>query len=293
MKSKKIIFVVGGVMSGIGKGVAMSVMASLIKNRDYKVGLMKVDPYLNIDAGTMHPIEHGETFVLDDGLECDQDMGNYERFLDQSFNKNDYITSGYIYQSVFNKERALKYDGKCVEAIPHVVNEIQDFFIKSINDSDIDVQFIEIGGTIGDFQNILFYEAIRGMKNKMKFDVFVCAILPFPIPGHLGEMKTKPAQSAVRQLLSFGLTPDFILARAEKELDNKRINKLVNNFGLNKNSIFSAPDMDSVFEACVYFKEKQKLDTALLKKIGLRVKKVSKKNNWEKFIKISKLRTSI
>ena len=288
MKEKKIIFVVGGVMSGIGKGVGMSIMASLIKNRDYKVGLMKVDPYLNIDAGTMHPIEHGETFVLDDGLECDQDMGNYERFLDQSFNKNDYITSGYIYQSVFNKERALKYDGKCVEAIPHVVNEIQNFFIKSINDSDIDVQFIEIGGTIGDFQNILFYEAIRGMKNKGNFDVFVCAVLPFPIPGHLGEMKTKPAQSAVRQLLSFGLTPDFILARAEKELDDKRINKLVNNFGLNKNSIFSAPDMDSVFEACVYFKEKQKLDTALLKKIGLRVKKVSKKNNWEKFIKISK-----
>ena len=287
-KNKKIIFVVGGVMSGIGKGVAMSVMASLIKNRGYKVGLMKVDPYLNIDAGTMHPIEHGEVFVLDDGLECDQDMGNYERFLDQSFNKNDYITSGYIYQSVFNKERSLKYGGKCVEAIPHVVNEIQDFFIKSINDSDIDVQFMEIGGTIGDFQNILFYEAIRGMKNKTKFDVFVCAVLPFPIPGHLGEMKTKPAQSAVRQLLSFGLTPDFILARAETELDDKRINKLVNNFGLDKKSIFSAPDMDSVFEACVYFKEKQKLDTEVLKKIGLKVKKASKKNNWEKFTKFSK-----
>ncbi len=286
-KNKKIIFVVGGVMSGIGKGVAMGVMASLIKNRGYRVGLMKVDPYLNIDAGTMHPIEHGEVFVLDDGLECDQDMGNYERFLDQSFNKNDYVTSGYIYQSVLNKERSLKYDGKCVEAIPHITNEIQNFFIKSINDSDIDVQFIEIGGTIGDFQNTLFYEAIRGIKGKQNFDIFVCVVLPFPVPGHLGEMKTRPAQNAIRQLLSFGISPDFILARGEKELDDKRINKLADNFALDKNYIFSAPDMDSVYKACVYFKEKQKLDAVLLKKIGLKVKKVSKKNDWEKFVELS------
>src|SRR5687768_15848370 len=171
VEGHKYIFVVGGVMSGVGKGVASSSMGLLLQERGYKVNLVKVDPYLNVDAGTMNPTEHGEVFVLDSGLETDQDMGNYERFLNQSLRHDDYMTSGMVYKTVIERERNLGYQGRCVEAIPHVTQEILNRFKKSAEVNKADITIVEIGGTIGDYQNVLFMEAARILKVKRSQDV--------------------------------------------------------------------------------------------------------------------------
>ena len=162
----KYIFVIGGVMSGVGKGITTSSIGRILQSKGYKVNPIKIDPYLNVDAGTMNPTEHGEVFVLDSGMECDQDMGNYERFLEYDLGNEDYMTSGMIYKHVIEKERALGYRGRCVEAIPDITNEIANRFKKSAEKSGSDITIVEIGGTVGDYQNILFIEAARSMKIK-------------------------------------------------------------------------------------------------------------------------------
>ena len=162
-ESHKYIFVIGGVMSGVGKGIATSSIGTLLSAKDFRINLVKVDPYLNVDAGTMNPTEHGEVFVLDNGLETDQDMGNYERFLNRDATDADYMTSGMIYKEVIERERALKYGGKCVEAIPHIRDEIVRRFEYAAKISKSDVSIIEIGGTVGDYQNIMFIEASRAL----------------------------------------------------------------------------------------------------------------------------------
>ena len=181
-------------MSGVGKGVATSSLGLILKTKGYKVNLVKADPYLNVDAGTMNPTEHGEVFVMKNGLETDQDMGNYERFLHQDISQINYMTSGMVYKSVIDKERALGYGGKCVEAIPHVRDEIINRYKAAAKDSDITI--VEIGGTIGDFQNAMFMEAAKTMKLKNPKDVMVIVVSYMPTPGTLGEMKSKPTQSA-------------------------------------------------------------------------------------------------
>jgi CTP synthase len=170
-KSHKYIFVIGGVMSGVGKGITVSSIGAILQSKGFKVNLLKVDPYLNVDAGTMNPVEHGEVFVLDSGLETDQDMGNYERFLNRSLTGDDYITSGMVYKHVIEAERALKYGGKCVEAIPHIRDEIVHRFQKSAKINKSDITVVEIGGTVGDYQNIMFIEAARVMKVMHPHDV--------------------------------------------------------------------------------------------------------------------------
>lgn len=213
-------------MSGVGKGITTSSLGTLFKAKGYNVTIAKADPYLNVDAGTMNPTEHGEVFVLDSGLETDQDMGNYERFLNRDLDEANYMTSGMVYKTVIERERSLGYKGKCVEAVPHIRDEITCRIKEGGEKSKSDISIIEIGGTVGDYQNIMFIEAARVLKLENPEDVAFIMVSFLPIPSTLGEMKSKPTQNAVRQLNSYGINPDFIVARSHVALDDKRKEKI-------------------------------------------------------------------
>lgn len=259
-------------MSGVGKGITTSSIGALIQSKGFSVNLLKVDPYLNVDAGTMNPTEHGEVFVLDSGLETDQDMGNYERFLNRSLTGDDYITSGMVYKHVIEAERALKYGGHCVEAIPHIRDEIIHRFQKSAKVNKSDITVIEIGGTIGDYQNIMFIEAARVMKVKYPHDVAFVMVSYMPVPNMLGEMKSKPTQNALRQLNSYGVNADVIIARSEVPMDHKRKEKIAVSCSLPVEHIISAPDIESVFDVPINF-EKDNISKILLDILYLKEKK--------------------
>src|SRR3989339_870001 len=218
-KNRKYIFVVGGVISGVGKGVTVSSIGKILQSRGLKVTAIKIDPYVNVDAGTMNPTEHGETFVLADGYETDQDMGNYERFLDVTLTRDNYMTTGRIYQSVIEKERNLEYKGRCVQVVPHIPLEIISRIKGAAEKADADVTVIEIGGTVGEYENILFLEAARMMHIENHDDILFVIVTYLPVPSKVGEMKTKPTQHAVRALNTAGIQPDFIIARSELPLD--------------------------------------------------------------------------
>jgi CTP synthase len=272
MTHHKYIFVVGGVMSGVGKGIAVSSIGTLLSAKGFKVNLVKVDPYLNVDAGTMNPTEHGEVFVLNSGLETDQDMGNYERFLGKDLTNDDYITSGMIYKHVIEKERALGYGGKCVEAIPHIRDEIVHRFEHATKVNKSNISIIEIGGTIGDYQNVMFIEAARVLKMRHPNDVVFVMVSYLPTPGSLGEMKSRPTQNAARQLASYGVNADFIIARAEKPLDHRRKEKIAISCNIPTERVISAPDIESIYDVPVNF-EKDRLGEILLKTLNLPVAK--------------------
>ena len=282
MKKHKYIFVIGGVMSGVGKGIATASIGKLLTARGLSVNLVKVDPYLNVDAGTMNPIEHGEVFVLDSGLETDQDMGNYERFLDRDLGPDDYMTSGMVYASVIARERNLGYDGKCVEAIPHVRDEITNRLKRAAEASKSDVSVIEIGGTVGDFQNALFIEAARVMHLLNPVDVLFVMVSFLPIPGTLGEMKTKPTQNAVRLLNSYGVQPDIIIARSTHRLDRKRKEKLAIWCNVPPERIISAPDVGSIYDVPINF-ERDKLSDILLEALGKEGAPPAELSEWKEF----------
>ena len=271
-KSHKYIFVIGGVMSGVGKGIATSSIGAILQSKGFVVNLLKADPYLNVDAGTMNPVEHGEVFVLDSGLETDQDMGNYERFLNRSLSGDDYITSGMVYKHVIDAERALKYGGKCVEAIPHIRDEIVHRFEKSAKANKSDITVVEIGGTVGDYQNIMFMEAARVMKVMHPHDVAFVMVSYMPVPSKLGEMKSKPTQNAIRQLFSYGINTDIVIARSEVPMDYKRREKIAIACSLPVEQIISAPDSESVFDVPINF-EKDNMSHILMKLLHLRKKK--------------------
>lgn len=281
--SHKYIFVIGGVMSGVGKGIATSSIGTLLQAKGFSVNLLKVDPYLNVDAGTMNPTEHGETFVLNSGLETDQDMGNYERFLHRDLTHDDYITSGMVYEYVISAERALKYGGHCVEAIPHIRDEIIRRFKHSAKTNKSDITVIELGGTVGDYQNIMFIEAARTMKVYDPHDVIFVMVSYMPIPDKLGEMKSKPTQNAIRQLNSYGVNTDIIIARSEVSIDHKRKEKIAVSCSVPVDHVISAPDIDSVFDVPINF-ERDNLGSILLKTLGLRKKGNAKgMNEWKTF----------
>lgn len=284
----KYIFVLGGVMSGVGKGIASSSIALILKQRGYKVNLVKIDPYLNVDAGTMNPTEHGETFVLSSGLETDQDMGNYERFLGLDLGPEDYMTSGMVYQSVIARERALGYGGKCVEAIPHVRDEIIDRIERAAKNNESQISVIEIGGTVGDFQNALFIEAARVLHMTHPGDVSFIMVSYLPVPGSLGEMKTKPSQNAVRQLNSYGVQPDFLIARSKEPMDEKRKEKLAIAVSVRPDHIISAPDVDSIYDVPLNF-EKDNFGKVLLKSLGLPETEGADMREWADFVARTKI----
>lgn len=268
----KYIFVAGGVMSGIGKGVTSSSIGKILQSRGFRVTAIKIDPYVNVDAGTMNPVEHGEVFVLDEGTECDQDMGNYERFLNQSLPAANYMTTGSVYQTVINRERNLGYHGKCVEVVPHIPLEVIDRIKRAQKLAKADFVIVEIGGTVGEYQNILFMEAARMMKLKHPRDVLFVLVSYLPIPKKIGEMKTKPTQYAVRALNSAGVQPDVIIARAEIPLDKPRKEKIALNCNMRGEDIISAPDINSIYEVPLNF-EKDRLSNIILKKLHLRARK--------------------
>lgn len=278
----KYIFVLGGVMSGVGKGVVTSSIGLLLQQKGYPVNLVKIDPYLNVDAGTMNPTEHGETFVLRSGLETDQDMGNYERFLGRDLTNEDYMTSGMVYQSVIERERALGYGGRCVEAIPHVRDEILRRIEAAASYNGSRMSVIEIGGTIGDFQNALFIEAARVMKMENPDNVLFVMVSYLPTPGTLGEMKTKPTQTAVRDLNSYGVQPDFIIARSHEPIDEKRKEKLAVSCNVQKDRVIAAPDIKSIYEAPLNF-DQDGLGDALLAALKLPEKRKASLAAWRKF----------
>ncbi len=283
LEGHKYIFVLGGVMSGVGKGIASSSVALILKQRGYEVNLVKVDPYLNVDAGTMNPTEHGEVFVLDSGLETDQDMGNYERFLNRDLGSEDYMTSGMVYKTVIENERALKYGGKCIEAIPHVRDEILRRIEAAAAHNGSQISVIEVGGTVGDFQNALFIEAARVMKLKRPNDVTFMMVSYLPVPGTLGEMKTKPTQGAVRDLNAYGVQPEFIIARSKESMDEKRKEKLAIWCNVLPERIISAPDVESIYDVPMNF-EKDNLGDLLLDALSLSKEKPADFAEWQQFV---------
>jgi len=274
------IFVCGGVMSGIGKGTATASIGLILKSKGFSVEPMKIDPYLNIDAGTMNPLEHGEVFVTKDGIETDQDIGIYERFLDQELERKNYLTSGQVYWSVLNKERNFEFGGKCVEIIPHVTNEI----ISRIRElgKKADFALVEIGGTVGEYQNLLFLEAARQIKLEYPKRVIFILVSYLPIPEMLGEMKTKPTQTAARLLNEAGIQPNFILGRAKVPLDEPRKRKISLFCNVKIENVISAPDVDFLYEIPLNF-EKENLGNKILKEFGMKPRK-SNLEAWEELV---------
>ncbi len=282
-KNRKFIFVVGGVMSGIGKGVTTSSIARLMKSHGLVATAVKIDPYINVDAGTMNPTVHGEVFVLADGDETDQDMGNYERFLGENLTRTNYMTTGRIYQEVIRKERNLEYGGNDVKVIPEVPNEIIARIDAAGEQAQADVMVVEIGGTVGEYENLIFLEAVRRMKYERKGDVAVVMLTYLPIPPSVGEMKTKPTQMASRALNNAGIQADIIVARGEQPIDEKRKAKIAMFCNVKPEHIISAPDVSSIYDVPLNF-HRDGLSESLGEQLGLSDRMQSAElNDWQAF----------
>ena len=282
----KFIFVAGGVMSGIGKGVATASIGKILKSKGFSVTAIKIDPYINVDAGTMNPLEHGEIFVTEDGIECDQDIGHYERFLDQNLTSDNYLTTGKIYQAVIQKERNFAYGGRCVEVVPDIPNEVISRIKKVAQTTKADFVLIEIGGTVGEYQNMLFLEAARMMKLHFPQRVIFILLSYLPIPKKIGEMKTKPTQTSVRLLNEAGIQPDIILGRSAVPLDEPRRKKISVFCNVAFKNVISAPDAESIYEVPLNF-EKEELGNKILKKFDLKPKR-NDLREWKRLVNVIK-----
>lgn len=277
----KYIFVSGGVISGIGKGITSASIAAILKSKGFKVSPVKVDMYLNQDAGTIRPQEHGEVFVTDDGIETDQDLGHYERFIDQSLKRQNYVTTGQIYQEVLRKERAFEYNGEDVEAIPHVTDEIIRRFETAALGHDICV--VELGGTVGENQNAIFFEASRIMKVRNPEDVLQIHVSYLPIPSYLGEMKSKPVQQSVRVLNSMGIEPDIVVGRSEVAMDDRRKERIALFCNVPKKAVLSNPDVETIYEVPVIL-ESQGAGELILEKLNL-PRRAQDLKEWRRLVK--------
>ncbi len=271
---KKFIFVVGGVLSGVGKGVTTASLGAIFRAKGFSVTALKADPYVNVDAGTMNPTEHGEVYVTSDGDETDQDMGNYERFLEVELTSTNYMTTGRVYQQVIENERTMKYKGKCVQVVPHIPEEINRRIQHAAHINNADITIIEIGGTVGEYENILFLEAARRMKLANPEDVSFVLVSYLPVPSHIGEMKTKPTQQASRMLNGAGIQSDIIIARSNTALDAPRKEKLAVHCGVPKDHCISAPDVSSIYTIPRVMDE-QHIGNKLLKTLGLKARKTN------------------
>ncbi len=270
-------------MSGVGKGVTTSSIGTIIQSKGFRVSLIKADPYLNVDAGTMNPTEHGEVFVLDSGLETDQDMGNYERFLNKSMPRVNYMTNGMVFKYVIDKERALGYKGKCVEPTYHITEEILRRIEEAGEVSKAEFIIVEIGGTIGEYQNAIFLEAARQLKLRNPGNVMFVMVSYLPTPKSIGEMKTKPTQNAVSQMNSYGVHPNIIVARADGPVDKKRKEKIANMSGLaSAEDVISAPNVSNIYDVPINF-EKDGLSTRILSYFGLKPRQKDLKE-WRGFV---------
>lgn len=273
-KKIRFIFVSGGVISGLGKGITTASIAAILQARGFKVAPIKCDAYINVDAGTIRPQEHGEVFVCDDGVETDQDLGNYERFIDQNLTRENYITTGQIYWSIIKKERNFEFNGEDVEVVPHIPEEMIRRFKEAGRKIDADFVLIEIGGTVGEYQNVLFIEANRIMKYRDKEDVLHVHVGYLPIPASIGEMKSKPVQTSVRLLNGTGIQPDFIVCRAEKWVDKPRRERIAWLCNIDRDCVIANPDVDTIYKIPQIFEE-QNFAQKILKKFDLPIKKPS------------------
>ena len=269
MMDTKFIFVTGGVVSSLGKGITAASLGRLLKNRGYKVAIQKCDPYINVDPGTMSPYQHGEVFVTDDGVETDLDIGHYERFTDENSSKDSNVTSGKVYNSVIQKERRGDYLGGTVQVIPHITNEIKDRIFSLAKSSEADVVITEIGGTVGDIESQPFLEAIRQIKWQVGRDncLYIHVTL-VPLLKKVGEIKTKPTQHSVRDLRSLGIQPDILVCRCERPMERSIKEKLASFCNVETDCVINNYDCDSLYEVPLLMHE-EKLDSIVCEKLGL------------------------
>ncbi|MFH0750034.1 MAG: CTP synthase [Candidatus Gottesmanbacteria bacterium] len=283
----KFIFISGGVISGIGKGNTTAAIALLLKNRGYTVTCVKCENYLNVDAGLINPIEHGDPYLLEDGTEADMDMGTYEKFLGVNMHRHNFITMGQVYRTVIDKERNFEYKGEDVEAIPHVTDEITRRIKEAGEIEKADIVVVELGGTAGEYQNMLYYEASRILSHNKKNAVIHVHVSYLPTPSHLGEPKTKPTQLSVRTLNSMGIQPDFIVARGEKAVDERRRARFALFCNVDPENIINNPDVKSVYEIPVQFVE-QKFDEKILTSLGLPNGASANIDKWKQMVETIK-----
>jgi len=247
--STKYIFVTGGVVSSLGKGITAASLGQLLKSRGLRVTIQKFDPYINVDPGTMSPYQHGEVFVTDDGAETDLDLGHYERFIDVNLSKNNSVTTGKIYWSVLNKERKGEYDGRTVQVIPHITNEIKERIIRASKERDVDVVITEIGGTVGDIESLPFLEAIRQIKYDVgKENVMYIHVTLVPFLSKAGELKTKPTQHSVKELRGLGIQPDVLICRTEVPLAGDLKDKIALFCDLDPKEVIENIDASTIYE---------------------------------------------
>src|SRR6201993_1949423 len=279
--SAKYVFVTGGVVSSLGKGLAAASIGTLLESRGIRVNLMKFDPYLNVDPGTMSPFQHGEVFVTDDGAETDLDLGHYERFTHAKLSRDNNLTTGRIYEQIITKERRGDYLGKTVQVIPHVTNEIKNAMRKVAQ--DVDVTLVEIGGTVGDIESLPFLEAIRQMRQELGRENTIFMDVQFvPWIGAAGELKTKPTQHSVKELLSIGIQPDILLCRTDRFLSKELKSKIALFCNVEEEAVITAKDVASIYEVPLVF-AREGVDKLLLK--YLRVdSKAPDLNRWEELV---------
>ena len=261
------IFITGGVVSSLGKGITAASLASLFKLRGYKVSLQKLDPYINLDPGTMSPFQHGEVFVTEDGAETDLDLGHYERFVGITMSQNSNVTAGRVYSNVIKKEREGKYLGSTVQVIPHVTDEIKNLIKRGSKGADI--SFVEVGGTVGDIESLPFLESIRQLNMEMheSHTLFIHLTL-LPLVEVTNEIKTKPTQHSVKELRSIGIQPDVLLCRAKDRINDHIKNKISLFTNVHKDAVFSAQDASTIYQIPIEYKN-QKIDDYILKKLKL------------------------
>lgn len=284
MSSKtKYIFVTGGVTSSLGKGIVSASLAKLLQSRGFNVTIQKLDPYINVDPGTLNPYEHGECYVTDDGAETDLDLGHYERFLNISTSQNNNVTTGKIYQSVINRERKGDYLGKTVQVIPHITNEIKEHILKLGKDKQYDVVITEIGGTVGDIESLPFIESIRQLKWDLNKDVLFIHLTLIPYLSTSGELKTKPTQHSVKTLLEYGIQPDILVCRTEYHLDEDIRKKIALFCNVEKECVIESIDANSIYEVPLLMLKEQ-LDVVVCQKLELNSRTKPNLTKWKKFL---------
>jgi len=284
-KKPKIIVVTGGVLSGLGKGIACASMGNILKRQGFKVNIQKFDPYLNSDAGTLNPGEHGECFVTDDGGETDLDLGHYERFLDEKLTRDSSVMAGRIYAAVIDNERKGLYLGKTVQVIPQVTDMIKSLLWKAAQSADYDIHIVEIGGTVGDYEGVVFHEAMRQLHLDVgRENVLYVHLVFLPYLEASGEVKSKPAQNSVRDLRNIGIQPDVLVVRSDYPIPEKVIGKLAQFTNVTPDAIVPMPTLDSVYEAPLEM-QKYGLDKLILKHFGIEQKAKFNNGHWEKLVK--------
>ena len=284
MASPKYIFVTGGVTSSLGKGIISASLGKLLQARGYRVTIQKLDPYLNIDPGTMNPYEHGECYVTDDGAETDLDLGHYERFLGTPTSQANNVTTGRIYYDVINKERKGDFLGKTVQVVPHITDEIKRYFRLISQHNDYDIIITELGGCVGDIESLPFIEAMRQYKWEMGSENVISIHLTLvPYLKAAGELKTKPTQHSVKALSELGIQPDILVCRSEKVLPHGLRKKVALFCSVEQDAVISAADAKTIYDVPLLMKE-QKLDELVLKKFQLSSDQDTKLENWKSFL---------